>query len=897
MSIPSGKRLGPYQIADQIGAGGMGEVYRATDTRLGRTVAVKVLPEHLASDPGRRERFAREAQAVSSLNHPHISALYDVGEEDGVHYLVMEHVEGETLQKRLEKGPLPVDEAIEYAAQMADALEKAHQKGIVHRDLKPSNVMLASSGVKLLDFGLAKWSGAPGAGSPLSEMPTMSNQGDSEPLTEEGSILGTFRYMAPEQLEGKEADARTDIYALCLVLHEMITGKRVFEDASRAGLIAAILKEKPSALNELQPVTPPQLDRVVQTGLEKDPDKRWQSAREVKHALEWIGLEQPATPGAPAPAKRQGLGKGVAASLAVVAVAATVWALWPTPVPVAETVRFEIPIPENANFGAYIRLSPDGRTVAFTTRGPEGGIWVRDIDSLVSRRLPGTEGVRSPFWSPDSRSIAFGVGNELKRIDLAGGGPQTMTEVPYNVGSGAWSPDGVIIFIFGTVNPGPGLFQIGAAGGVATELTRVDASREGRHTIPTFLPDGRHFIYFRQGRESSESGIHVGALDVAPEEQSVERLLATPVGAYYGSGYLFFMPEAGTLMAQRFDAERLELAGDPVRVAGQIGTGAFHGHFSASANGTVAYRPGASLGGRVRIAWFDRSGAELAQVLETDDSRDLSISPDGRWGAVTQNRDGNQDIWHLDLEGGATKRLTANAANDSNPEWSPDGRVVFSSNRGNNNELYVTQHTGVAGSEMPLEGLPEANPIPSDWSPDGRFILFESARDGRRDIWAVTMDGEGEPFPVVETDFDERGGQFSPNGSWIAYQQDLSGRHEIYVQPFPDGAGNVTPVSSNGGIQARWGPDGSELFYVSLADGQLMRVPIELPPDSGTSPEIGTPEALFPAQLGNTGLNGNQIQHYAVSPDGERFLMVSVLGPGQEAPITVILNWNPENAR
>ena len=704
--------------------------------------------------------------------------------------------------------------------------------------------------------------------------------------------------MSPEQAAGETADRRVDIWAFGVVLFEMLTGRAPFTGKNVSRILAAVLNSEPD-WTSLPANLHPRLRLLLERCLQKETADRYHGIADARVDVQavlndptGVSAEPSVQAGATAP---QRVWKGIAASFALVTVAALAWALWPEPSQVADIVRFEIPIPENTTFRAadYVRISPDGRRVAFTTGGAEGGIWVRDIESLVSRRLPGTEGVRSPFWSPDSDSIAFGVGNELKRVEVTGGTPQTLADIDFRVGSGAWSPDGTIIF--GTVGQGAGLYQVQAVSGVATELTRTDASREEVfHTIPSFLPDGDHFIYFRTSPNPEIEGIYIGSLNLEPEEQSSERLLGVPFGAYYADGRIFFMPEPGILMAQSFDTVRLELIGDPIRVADEVGIGANHAHFSASANGTVAHRTGNTAGSTVRIAWFDRAGSELDQVAETFDSRNLSMSPDGRWASVDQSaEDGSLDVWRIDLAGGALKRLTVDEANESDSEWSPDGRVVFRSNRDADSDLYVTEHTAVAGSEILLRAIPDGQ-VPSDWSSDGRFIVFETGTSRLGDIWAVNVDGEGEPLPVVQTDFDERGGQLSPDGNWIAYQQDLSGLHEIYVQPFPDGTNNVTPVTSGGGIQAHWGPDGSELFYVSLADGPLMRVPIALPPDSGISPEISAAESLFPAHLGYAPFRGDQTQQYAVAPDGERFLMVTGPGPGREEPITVILNWNPE---
>src|SRR5579864_2965433 len=502
MPLSVGDKLGPYEVLAPIGAGGMGEVYRARDPRLNREIAIKISAAHFS------ERFEREAHAIAALNHPHICSLYDVGPD----YLVMEYVEGKPL-----KGPLPLNEALALAGQILDALDAAHRKGITHRDLKPGNILVNKNGVKVLDFGLAK----------IGHAPDPDGATKTQPLTSEGSIMGTLQYMSPEQVEGKEADARSDIFAFGLVLYEMIAGKPAFEGRSQASLIASILKDQPRPVSELQPVTPKALDRVVQTCLEKDPDRRWQSAREVKHALEWISLESPKPAPAP-PAKRQWLWQGVAAVFAVIA-AATAWALWPKPPAPVKSTRFQILLPEKEDYGLWMAFSPDGRKLAFTTRGPQAGIWIRDLETLESRRLAGTENAQALFWSPDGRFLGFGGGGQLRKIEVSGGPPQTLCEAG-GIGMGSWSRDGVIIF--GASAQGP-LRRVPASGGVPTDVTAVNRQRgEAFHSSPIFLPDGRHFLYLLGG-SPEVNGIYVGSLDAKPAEQKRERLLASRFSAGY----------------------------------------------------------------------------------------------------------------------------------------------------------------------------------------------------------------------------------------------------------------------------------------------------------------------------------------------------------------------------
>ena len=527
MSLSAGDKLGPYEILGPLGEGGMGQVWKARDTRLNRTVAVKKSRDRFS------ERFEREALAIAALNHPHICSLYDVGPD----YLVMEYVEGKPL-----KGPMPLDQALAVAGEILDALDAAHRQGIVHRDLKPGNILLGKNGVKVLDFGLAKMEhqSAP-------EGATM-----TIPLTGEGSLLGTLQYMAPEQLEGREADARSDLFAFGLVLYELITGKRPFTGKSQASLIASILKEQPRPLQELIPLTPASLERVLQTCLEKDPEKRWQSAREVKHALEWLADAVPPVSPVAAPAKNPRLWQSIAAIMTVIALGLAAWAFLPKtsqPVPVT---RFQIPLPDKITFNQYVSVSPDGRKLAFNATGADG-LWIRDLNTLEWRHLPDTQGGVSPFWSPDSRFVGFSVGNQIKKIDVSGGPPQTLCQMQIAPGSGAWNKDGVIIF--GGRGSGP-LWRVSEAGGVPVAITTVDTEHgETFSALPTFLPDGKHFLYLRGG---SDPGMYVGSLDSKPAEQSRERILAGQFAATYVDGYLFFVRE-NTLMAQPFDAGRLKL--------------------------------------------------------------------------------------------------------------------------------------------------------------------------------------------------------------------------------------------------------------------------------------------------------------------------------------------------
>ncbi len=858
MPLSAGDKLGPYEILEPLGEGGMGEVWKARDTRLNRTVAIKKSRNHFS------ERFEREAHAIAALNHPHICSLYDIGPD----FLVMEYVEGKPL-----KGPLPLNEALALAGQMLDALDAAHRKGITHRDLKPGNILVNQNGVKVLDFGLAKFERAPAADGVTQTLP----------LTSEGSILGTLQYMSPEQVEGKEADARSDIFAFGLVLYELITGKRVFQGSTQASLIASILKDQPRPVSELQPVTPKALDRVVQTCLEKDPDRRWQSAREVKHALEWISLEAPAP--APAPARRQWLWKAVAAAFAVIAVA-TAWALWPKPPAPMKSTRFQFPLPENEDFGLWMALSPDGRNLAFTTTGRQPGVWIRDLDALESRHLAGTEGAAALVWSPDSRFIAFGAGGQLKKIEVSGGPPQTLCEAG-RVGGGAWSRDGVIIF--GGAGQGP-LRRVSASGGVPTEITAVDRQRgETFHSAPVFLPDGRHFLYHRAGTPEV-TGVYAGSLDAKPEEQKRERLLATRLSAVYTpsqgpvGGRLFFMRDT-TLMAQPFDAGRLELTGEPMAVAERLGISGQHGFFSVSPSGALAYRTGASAAG-LQLTWFDRQGKSVGTFGELSSDQGIALSADGTRAAVRDEIVNSLgDIWTLDFARGVRTRFTFRHTPGSNPIWSADGsRIAFTA--GNTLDTFYEKASSGAGDEKELLKKPGEIKAPTSWSRDGRFLLYNTFNTPKtqQDLWVLPLEGDRKPVLLLGTTFNESEGSFSPDMRWIAYTSNESGRAEVYIRPFtasgPSLGEGKWQVSKDGGTLAKWRADGKELIF-RAPNGSPMAVDVTI---TGTAFQAGVPKQLFalPPNVGD----------WDVTADGKRF--IAAVPPAQQnvqTPITVVLNW------
>jgi predicted Ser/Thr protein kinase len=674
-----GTKLGPYEVTAPLGSGGMGEVYRARDTRLDRSVAIKVLPADVSANAERKQRFEREARTISSLNHPNICALYDVGHQDGMDYLVMEYLEGETLEKRLEKGPLPTEVLLRHAIEIADALEKAHRSGVIHRDLKPGNIMVTKTGAKLLDFGLAKAEQTAFAGD-ISKLATL-----SKPLTAEGTIVGTFQYMAPEQLEGKEADARTDIFAFGAVLYEMATARAAFAGKTKASLIAAILSAEPAPISTLQPMTPPALERLVRGCLEKDPDERWQTAHDVKLQLRAIA-EGGSQSGLPAPVSarrriRERLGWAAAAVAALFA-AFFAFGYFQRGPSVARAIRAYIKPMEKSSFVFFgtasgFALSPDGRRLAYVATTPEGKalLWVRPIDSLQDQPLAGTEGAGFPFWSPDSRFIGFFAGGKLKKIEASGGPPLTLCDAATGRG-GTWNREGVILFTPSVSSP---VHRVSAAGGVATPVTTLDTSKnEASHRWPYFLPDGRHFLYVAGSsftpKESPTNSLLVGSLD----SKEGKLLFHTHANAIYASGHILFLRQ-NTLMAQPFDPKRLELTGDAFPVADPVleDEPRFLGVFSASENGILTYADGTSGAGR-QLIWADRSGKKLGEVPEADAYADPQISPDGKRLTFSVQSSGN-DIWVDDIGRGVKTRLTFGSSSSQANQagvWSPDGRRV-----------------------------------------------------------------------------------------------------------------------------------------------------------------------------------------------------------------------------
>ena len=878
-----GARLGAYQIQSLVGSGGMGEVYTARDTRLDRTVAIKVLRAHAGADARARERFEREARAVAALSHPHICTLHDVGHQDGIDFLVMEHLTGETLAQRLDRGPLPLEQAVEVAIQMASALDTAHRAGIVHRDLKPGNIFLvqgsrASSSIaaKLLDFGLAKTNDV-AVSAPSQSPPSR--------LTSVGSILGTVQYMAPEQVEHGVADTRTDIFAFGTVLYEMVAARRAFEGDSEAAVIGAILQHDPPALSSLQPLAAPILDRIVSTCLAKDPDDRWQTARDLLHALTWLRDRSAASRNQPAGASTlttAGTLGWIAAAVALALLAGfAISSSRPQATAAARRISFPVYPPPDTKFPrgtAEMAVSPDGSRLAFVVVSASGArrLWVRRFDSVSARPLEGTDNASYPFWSPDGRAIGFFMGEKVARIAEEGGAVQVLCTRTLSRG-GTWGRDGTILFGSG----GP-IMRVGDSGGTPTPVTKLDASRkENSHIWPVFLPDGRRFLYLARSDDRQQTGIYQGAID-SPE---THRVLANVSDVSPAGGYLFALSNR-SLVAHAYDADRAQIIGESITIADGIALDnpeRSGSAFATSPSGVLAYR---SSSPDSHLIWFDRVGNEVSSFPGAADYHNPALSPDEGRIAVekTDPATGRHTIWMIEAARGIESRLLFDPFGAHSVVWSPDGRrLVFPSNRLGGIDVYVAAADG-AGEQLLLGSTEKASQVPTDWSRDGRYILYE--RNQRpTDLWVLPMSQTEKPRPFLATPSNERHGQFSPDVRWVAYMSDESGAPEIYVRRFPEGDLKWR-VSTHGGAQPRWRRDGKELFYLA-PDGKLMSAAVKA---GAASFETHEPRPLF-----NTGIARAFIDrrnHYDVSSDGQRFLVNISDEDRNAAPITVVLNWN-----
>jgi eukaryotic-like serine/threonine-protein kinase len=882
MALVSGTKLGPYEILGPLGAGGMGEVYRARDTRLERPVAIKILPAQFTADPVSRQRFEREAKTISSLNHPHICVLYDIGHQEGIDYIVMECVEGETLAKRLEKGPLPLEQTLKYGAQIAEALDKAHRNGIVHRDLKPGNIMLTATGAKLLDFGLAK------DAAPLADLATLTGAAmPASPLTQQGTIVGTFQYMSPEQVEGKEVDGRSDIFSLGAVLYEMLTGKRAFEGKTQLSVASAILEREPEPLSLVKPVTPRALERAVQRCLGKDPEERWQTGRDLASELKWIGesgsqstAAVPARAGIPAKSSTQWLPWLISGALALLLLIGG--AIWWRNLKSAEQQRMYFAAP--LAFAARdMAIAPNGHTVAvvgYNEAARKSVIWLYEVGSEEARVLPDTEGAIFPFWSPDGKSLGFFAGGKLKRLDIAGGPVQTLCDAPSGRG-GTWNKDGVILFTpSGSLTSG--LHRVSASGGTPTPIGGVFPGQgEASQRWPMFLPDGKHYLFLSAiiTKRSESDGIYLGDLD-SDERRLLVKTAAN--GAYAAPGYLFFYRD-NTVFAQPFDLKSY-LTGEPTAVftEPQFLPRILRASFAVSDTGLLLVQKGGNVS-LSRLAWFDRKGNEVGAVGDPDVYSNLLLATNGKAVAVDKTDVGSQntDIWTYDLQRGSTKRLTFDPGLDALPVWSPDGSgVVFTSSRKNVFDLYLKNADGT--QEERLICASDVDKYPNAWSRDGKYLLYTEGPDLK-----YLRFPEMKSTLFLEAPSTFKNAQFSPDGKWVAYASNESGKWEIYVTSFPEARGKWQ-VSTSGGEQPRWRGDGKEMFYLS-SDMKLMAVPVKM----GASFDAGSPAELFQANPREIIATSEQVI-YDVDQSGQRFLINTQVKSTETHPISVILNWDAQ---
>jgi serine/threonine protein kinase len=874
MEIGAGSRLGPYEIVSRIGAGGMGEVFKARDTRLERSVAVKILPVEFARDAQLQSRFEREAKTISQLSHPNICTLHDVGNENGLHFLVMELLEGESLAERLVRGPMPLPEVLRYGAQLAEALGKAHRVGVVHRDLKPGNVMLTKNGIKLLDFGLAKsvegaWSST---GSTHMEMT------EHKPLTQEGTILGTFQYMAPEQLEGAEADARTDIFGLGAVLYEMATGRRAFEGKNKTSLIAAIVSSQPRPLAEVQPLTPPALEHVISRCLEKDPDDRWQSAQDVAEELRWISAAGSQASVAAPVAMRRKHRELLAWIIAAVAVAAAVplgISAYRNRTRVLTPVESAILPPVNSSFvlgeGA-MQLSPDGKRLAFLAEvNGQRMLWVRTLANPRPQPLAGTEDASYPFWSPDSRQIAFFANGKLRKIDAAGGPAQSICDAQQGRG-GTWNQDNVIIYAIVR----DGLYQTRVTGETPVRITAFDASTgEADHRWPWFLPDGKHYLFLARAENPEDSIVWVGTLGSKDRTRIVQ---SSGQPAFVGGKLLYTRNK--TLLAQPFDPGSLKLAGESVPLAEGVAyvSGTASANYTANATLLVVARNQ----GKKQLKWFDELGRETGVAGGPADYQFIRLSPDGKHiAAIVEDAGGRSAVWTSDLVRGTSSRFTFGTAEATTCVWSPDGEaIVFGSLRKPPAiDLVTKSFRGSTVEQMLWESDSQRQPF--DWSKKGDLLL--GFHNGKKkiinDIWLFNV-ATKKATPLVESPFTEVPGNFSPDGEWFVYSSNESGRSEVFAQPIA--RPGKWQISTNGGTDPHWSPRGDRILYLSN-DRKVISVPVK----AAASLEAGEPKTLFDLK---TNIRSSVLLPFDIATDG-RIVIVEPILDDVSGSFQLVANW------
>jgi eukaryotic-like serine/threonine-protein kinase len=892
MALTSGTKLGPYEIQAVLGAGGMGEVYRARDTRLDRSVAVKVLAAHLSSTPELKQRMEREARTISSLNHPHICRLYDIGSQNGTDYLVMEFLEGETLAEKLRKAPLTLAEIYKIGIAVAEALAAAHKSGIVHRDLKPGNIMLTSTGAKLMDFGLAKPLGVQASSAGSGSAPpsftaaaTMSGPSPLTPLTTAGSVIGTIQYMSPEQIEGKEADARSDIFAFGAVLYEMVAGKRPFSGKSQISLASSILESDPEPVSKIKPQTPAAFEHVIRTCLQKSPEDRYLAAHDIKLELQFIAVDKSApgpeiAPGVPPVSNKHDRIAWIAGLVLAIVLGALAGIFFSHRSAPTRSIRTLINPPEKATInltgdsaGPPV-LSPDGASIAFTATSADGKItiWVRSMNSLDARSLAGTEGAVFPFWSPDSRSLGFFADGKLKTVEIDGGSVQTVADAPFGRG-GAWGADGAIIFSPGTIEP---LVRANNTGGPVSPVTRVDTAQHTSHRWPFFLPDGKHFVYLAINHDASKQAnnmVYYGSLD----GRESRALFRSQSNAVYADGYLLFARN-DQLMAQAFDPSNGKLSGEPHIVAKGVANDSTTWHMDASAcNGLLVFGSGGT--GDWQLLWMDRISKQITTVADKLPNLIFArIAPQGDRIAM-QIDNGANDIWVLDVARGIRTRLTFGPIANSYPEWSPDGKwIVYTADR-NGHANVIRKPADGAGAEETLlvdDQLVTVN----DWSRDGKYIFYQRGPTGGEDIWALPLEGDRKPFLVVPRSANSFSvyPSLSPDGRWLSYTSDESGAPEVYVVGF-HGTQGKWQVSANPGYQSAWSRDGKELYYLDMSFS-LFAVPVK---ETNGALQFGAAQ-----QLVNNWSAPNVF--YQVSPDGKK-IMLDRISQQVSQSVTVVTNF------
>jgi len=897
MTQPPGTRIGPYQVQSPLGAGGMGEVYRARDSKLGRDVALKLLPAAFASDPERMARFEREAKILASLNHPGIAALYGFEESAGAGALVMELVEGPTLAERIQRGAIPVSEALPIARQICEALEYAHERGVVHRDLKPSNIKLAENDtVKILDFGLAKALEVESPHADISSSPTISHMPMQSNAA--GSILGTAAYMSPEQAKGKAPDRRADIWAFGCVLFEMLTGKHAFQGETVTEILAAVIRDEPDG--SLLPAMPQRLRELLARCLQREPRRRLQAIGDARIAIEEIlaGKQESAPAGTPAgatPSAPEEEGGRFVNFLwwAGWLLAGFGWLIFaipwqkPTPPPVSVIVS-QINAPPDTSYsiagnqGGMPVLSPDGRKLAFVAKDAQGKkmLWVRPLNSAAAQPLAGTDDARYPFWSFDSRSLGFFANGKLMRIDAAGGPPLALGDAPSGRG-GDWGRDGTILF---TPNVWTPIHRVADSGGLSQPVSGFEnaARRDATHRWPQFLPDGKHFLFFVRSNDPQKSGTY--ATSVEGGETKVI-LLNDSVALFVAPGYLLFVRDR-TLMAQPFDLDKLALTGAPVPLANHVQVNSLiqRAALSASGDGLLLYRQGSATPGNARMLWFDASGKQTGEAGSQGDYVTARLSPDGTklvYGALISG--GTDDLWVLDLARGVQTRLTFGGGYHYNATWSPDGKtILYTSTRDVGYHLYRQAADGTGQptrvvTEDAFENAPE-------WSADGHYVLFERVSqqpDARTEIWALDLTGDGKPFPVVQSPFDTFTPSLSPDGRWLAYSSNETGGTSLSVVPFRHGSGKWQ-VSSEGGSRPHWRRDGRAIYFITR-DFNLAVCDVNA---SGETLTAGVVRRLFPVNpvwgVGNP---------YDVSADGKKFMVNTEVGAESAEPLTLVIHW------